>query len=100
MYADDKLAVQKTLRKMYPAKCTDAEWGTQWEGPIFGVHVGHGGSAGRLKVGSRVTLSPTTSLVFLHAVLRAMLGPYALIILPIMVLVVSLAVSWGGIIPL
>ena len=46
------------------------------------------------------TTSRPTSLAFLHAVLRAMLGPYALVILPIMVLVVSLFVVWGGIIPL
>jgi hypothetical protein len=28
------------LRKFWPAKCKDAEWEVEWEGPIFGVHLG------------------------------------------------------------
>ena len=58
---------------------------------------GHGGSAaGRLTVGTRVTLSPTTSPAFLHAALRRevilsiVVLVVSLVILPIMVVVVPL----------
>ena len=76
---------------MYPQKCVDAEWGQQWEGPIFGVHIGHGGSVGQLAVGSRVTMMPAASLSYINAVLRAVLGPRALFVLPVIVILLSWA---------
>ena len=32
--------IQTALRKFWPAKCKDVEWEVEWEGPIFGVHLG------------------------------------------------------------
>jgi hypothetical protein len=28
------------LRKFWTAKCVDPEWEVEWQGPIFGVHLG------------------------------------------------------------
>jgi uncharacterized protein YcbX/thiol-disulfide isomerase/thioredoxin len=37
--AGDMMRAQKMLRKLFPAKCVDAEWGEEWQGPSFGAHV-------------------------------------------------------------
>eukprot|EP00656_Telonema_subtile_P014826 TRINITY_DN17671_c0_g1_i1.p3 TRINITY_DN17671_c0_g1~~TRINITY_DN17671_c0_g1_i1.p3 ORF type:complete len:106 (-),score=31.04 TRINITY_DN17671_c0_g1_i1:35-352(-) len=40
---------------MFPAKCIDPEWGAEWEGPMFGVHVANAGvSGGKISVGDRL----------------------------------------------
>ena len=68
----NKLLVQKTLRKMFPDKCEDEEWGVDWQGPTFGIHVGHGGIAGgRLAIGDDVTVAPEWSWSFARAYFRA-----------------------------
>jgi uncharacterized protein YcbX len=54
---DDKLLVQKTLRKMFPEKCIDAEWGQEWEGPMFGIHVGSAGVQAELRVGDLIEVT-------------------------------------------
>lgn len=40
------LAPQAALKRFWAHKCTDAEWGPEWEGPIFGIHVGLGSGGG------------------------------------------------------
>ena len=35
-----RLAPQRALRRLFPQKCRDDEWEREWEGPIFGIHVG------------------------------------------------------------
>ena len=52
-----KTLPQVTLRKMFPAKCTDDEWGSEWEGPMYGIHVAHGGVAGTLREGDPLRVS-------------------------------------------
>eukprot|EP00658_Telonema_sp_P-2_P016282 TRINITY_DN16310_c0_g3_i1.p1 TRINITY_DN16310_c0_g3~~TRINITY_DN16310_c0_g3_i1.p1 ORF type:complete len:413 (-),score=69.77 TRINITY_DN16310_c0_g3_i1:303-1541(-) len=49
-----RLLVQGTLRHMFPEKCLDQEWGAEWEGPCFGVHVGNAGACGSLSEGDRL----------------------------------------------
>ena len=34
------LAPQKTMRQFWPEKCIDKQWEEEWQGPVFGVHVG------------------------------------------------------------
>mmetsp|Transcript_12410 Transcript_12410/g.18799 ORF Transcript_12410/g.18799 Transcript_12410/m.18799 type:complete len:391 (-) Transcript_12410:189-1361(-) len=35
------LAPQMALRKFWPDKCIDKEWEEEWQGPMFGIFVGH-----------------------------------------------------------
>jgi len=51
------MLAQATLRTAFPAKCTDDEWGREWEGPMYGIHVAHGGVAGTLCEGDAVRVS-------------------------------------------
>lgn len=44
-----------TLRRAFPQKAGDAEWGI-WAGPFFGVYVGHAGARGTLRVGTPVVV--------------------------------------------
>ena len=41
---------------MFPHKIVDDEWGREWEGAIFTVHVGFDGDAGEVSVGDRVAV--------------------------------------------
>ena len=58
---DNKLCFMKTLRKMFPVKTKDSEWGEEWEGATFGVLCAHNGVRGKIVVGE--TLEPV---VFMH----------------------------------
>jgi len=59
------------MRKFWPAKCVDGDWEEEWQGPIFGVHVGFdgavsasGGGGGKravLRVGDAVTVQASAS---------------------------------------
>ena len=51
----EKLKVQKALRKMFPEKTVDDEWGAEWQGPMFGVHVAVDFEA-RISVGDKVQI--------------------------------------------
>jgi len=70
----NKALVTVTLRKHWPKKCVDEEWGQEWQGPSFGVSVGCD-ETGSLRVGDRVTIaclhrrqaSPLLPLVMLSA---------------------------------
>jgi len=53
----NKALVQKTIRKMFPTKCKDSEWGTEWEGPMFGIHVAYGGVIGTVHVGDAIQVT-------------------------------------------
>eukprot|EP01060_Flectonema_neradi_P037720 TRINITY_DN7676_c0_g1_i1.p1 TRINITY_DN7676_c0_g1~~TRINITY_DN7676_c0_g1_i1.p1 ORF type:complete len:375 (+),score=61.32 TRINITY_DN7676_c0_g1_i1:45-1169(+) len=44
-----------TLRKMFPAKAADAEWGI-WKGPFMGVYVGHDSQEGSIEEGMPITV--------------------------------------------
>lgn len=35
----DKFLATRTLGSCWPEKCVDAEWGDEWQGPSFGVHM-------------------------------------------------------------
>lgn len=58
---DNKLLFMKTLRKMFPKKTKDSEWGEEWEGATFGVLSAHNGSKGEIRVGDSVE-----ALVYMH----------------------------------
>merc|ERR1711865_1306111 len=57
-----KLLVQAPIRKMDPAKCIDPEWGAEWEGPMFGIHVGSAGVSGTLSEGDGVLVHRTVQI--------------------------------------
>lgn len=47
-----------TLKKTFPHKAADDEWGT-WKGAFFGVYFGHDGREATVKVGDKVRLLET-----------------------------------------
>jgi len=51
-----KMLVTLTLRKCWPEKCVDEEWGKEWQGPSFGVSAGCDGT-GSLRVGDQVSIT-------------------------------------------
>ena len=42
VFPEQKLRLWSVLKKAFPLKAIDPEWGT-WAGPFFGVYFGHGG---------------------------------------------------------
>lgn len=55
------LAPQQALKRFWPAKCVDPEWEEEWQGPIFGVHLGcdlpPAGQPRALRVGDMVKVA-------------------------------------------
>jgi uncharacterized protein YcbX len=61
LYTEEKLKLWKVLKKAFPAKFSDPQWGT-WAGAFFGVYFGHGGALGAtLHVGDAIEVVETTS---------------------------------------
>lgn len=52
---ESKMLVTTTLRRHWPEKCIDEEWGEEWQGPSFGVSVGCDGT-GTLRVGDNLSV--------------------------------------------
>jgi uncharacterized protein YcbX len=67
----DKLLCQKTLRKMFPKKCIDDEWGQEWEGPMFGIHVGSAGVQAEIQVGDPIAVQKRKPSMPLFAIVVA-----------------------------
>jgi len=40
----EELCFQKVLRKRFPVKCVDDEWGRAWQGVIFTMHCAYRGA--------------------------------------------------------
>ncbi|GMH92266.1 hypothetical protein TrVE_jg7540 [Triparma verrucosa] len=52
-----RLAPQKVMRTMFPEKCIDDEWGVEWQGTIFSMHVGANDAEGQvIRVGDEITV--------------------------------------------
>jgi len=56
-----RLRFQDALRKAFPEKLVDDEWGVEWQGTMFGIHVGvdwegEGGAGVVLNVGDEVSV--------------------------------------------
>ncbi|GMH82471.1 hypothetical protein TL16_g09269 [Triparma laevis f. inornata] len=50
-----RLAPQKVMRAMFPLKCVDDEWGVEWQGTIFSMHVGVNEGEGQvIRVGDEI----------------------------------------------
>lgn len=58
LHPTDYLRLWKVLRKLFPRKDKDPEWGT-WGGPFFGVYFGNGGQEGVLHVGDIIEVVQT-----------------------------------------
>jgi uncharacterized protein YcbX len=70
--APKRLRPQDALRKYWPEKCVDNEWGTEWQGTMFSIHAGvnweksnggwQGGGGGGvlLRVGDEVSVVERT----------------------------------------
>ena len=56
LFPSDKLLLWRVLKKAFPTKFSDPEWGT-WSGAFFGVYFGHKGVAGAtITVGDRLVI--------------------------------------------
>jgi len=55
LFPQETLRLWKVLRKAFPAKDKDPEWGT-WVGPYFGVYFGHRGQEGTIHVGDSIQI--------------------------------------------
>jgi len=53
LFPKDSVLLWKVLRKAFPAKAKDPEWGA-WRGPFFGVYFGHGGQEGTIHTGDSI----------------------------------------------
>mmetsp|Transcript_38223 Transcript_38223/g.109159 ORF Transcript_38223/g.109159 Transcript_38223/m.109159 type:complete len:377 (-) Transcript_38223:193-1323(-) len=58
LFPDDTLRLWKVLRKAFPRKDSDPDWGS-WAGPFFGVYLGAAGREGMLHVGDVVRVTET-----------------------------------------
>lgn len=60
IFPEDKLKLWKVLKKVFPGKFGDKQWGT-WSGAFFGVYFGHHGVEGAvLKVGDVIEVETWT----------------------------------------
>merc|ERR1712150_277754 len=50
LFPDDMLKLWKELKKVFPEKAKNPDWGS-WAGVCFGVYFGTGGREGTLRVG-------------------------------------------------
>mmetsp|Transcript_41253 Transcript_41253/g.131115 ORF Transcript_41253/g.131115 Transcript_41253/m.131115 type:complete len:383 (+) Transcript_41253:88-1236(+) len=58
VFPKDALRLWKVLRKAFPGKNRDPEWGI-WAGPFFGVYFGNAGQEGTLRVGDQIEVLET-----------------------------------------
>jgi len=80
VFPEDKMRLWRLLRKAFPAKNADAEWGS-WAGPFFGVYFGHAGQQGTLSVGDPISVlhtAPWDAHMRMSASRRALLFAFVL----------------------
>lgn len=58
LFPADSLRLWRVLRRAFPRKNRDPEWGT-WAGPFFGVYFGNAGHVGTLCVGDTLRVTET-----------------------------------------
>lgn len=54
LFKDNKFMLWKVLKRVFPRKFSDPEWGS-WAGVFMGVYIGHNGMEGKLAVGDVIT---------------------------------------------
>lgn len=59
LFSDRPLLLWRVLKRCFPRKFEDPEWGSWAGGPFFGVYFGNGGMEGVLKVDSRIDVVKT-----------------------------------------
>jgi uncharacterized protein YcbX len=53
LFPTQPLTLWNVLKKLYPRKFSDPEWGS-WAGAFMGVYMGHHGQTGKIAVGDRI----------------------------------------------
>ena len=55
LFQGDLLKLWKVLKKAFPDKHDDPEWGS-WSGAFMGVYYGHAAAEGEIRVGDRINV--------------------------------------------